>query len=228
MGDEMAFESTFWTRIERAREDPVALEEIVRRYRAPILEYLRRRGLADADAEDLAQEVFVQVCRPEFLRRADRTRGRFRTLLLTVTRHALITHRRRDAAQKRGGGSAPVSLEQGGPEGRSLEDLLEDPRTDAEFDRLWVAHVMRQALDRVRSEERPDGPPYGRALALFLEGQKYREIAAHLAASEQDVANWIHQARLRVKRFAREAIEEYVSSPGELREELHELLGHLT
>jgi len=225
----MAFESTFWTVIKKSIGDPFAIQAIVRRYRPPVVEYLRRRGVSDADAEDLAQEIFVQVCRPEFLRRADRERGRFRSLLLAVTRNLLNSFRRRENTLKRGGSVTILSLEQGGPDGQALEMPVESLSTpDAEFGRLWASHLMKRALERLAEEERPDGAPIARALALHIEDVPYREIANRLGASEQDVANWIYQARRRMKRYARKAIEEYISSPEELQEEIRQLREYLS
>ena len=57
------FLTTVWSVIREAKADPAqALEHIVRRYRDPIYLYLRQRGLQDADAEDLVQDVFSRVC----------------------------------------------------------------------------------------------------------------------------------------------------------------------
>jgi DNA-directed RNA polymerase specialized sigma24 family protein len=90
------FPTTIWTTISQAgAHDRAALEDFAQRYRAPILAYLRGRGFSGNDAEDLCQEVFVRVLQSGVLAKADRSRGRFRSLLLTVTTRVVQDRRRR-------------------------------------------------------------------------------------------------------------------------------------
>jgi RNA polymerase sigma-70 factor (ECF subfamily) len=77
------FPSTFWTRIERETE--LARAEIFTQYRAPIYHFILARARSEHDADDLTQEVFKIVCTGDFLRKADREKGKFRSLLLGVT-----------------------------------------------------------------------------------------------------------------------------------------------
>ena len=89
------FPSTIWTTIRLAGEqEQDALEEFAQRYRAPILNYIQKRGFLGNDAEDLCQDVFVRVLQGRVLAKADRERGRFRSLLLAVTSR-VIQHRLR-------------------------------------------------------------------------------------------------------------------------------------
>jgi DNA-directed RNA polymerase specialized sigma24 family protein len=74
-------------RPERARA------EVFTRYRTPVFNFLRNRGLSEHDAEDVAQDVFLRVCREDFLKKLDRNRGKFRSLLLAVTRHVMLNER---------------------------------------------------------------------------------------------------------------------------------------
>src|SRR5262245_29424830 len=99
------FQSTLWTVIRGAdRGEEAALREFALKYRGPIVAYIARRGLPN-DAEDLAQEVFLRLIQDRVLAKADPSRGRFRSLLLAVTRHVIGHHRERESAQKRGGGN---------------------------------------------------------------------------------------------------------------------------
>jgi sigma-70-like protein len=81
----MHLPTTVWSTLLKVRRDPARVKDlVVRRYRQPVYEFALQRGLPPEDADDVAQEVFLRVCREEFLEKADRTRGRFRTLLLAV------------------------------------------------------------------------------------------------------------------------------------------------
>ena len=70
----------------RDPRDSAAWSQFVRLYMPLIYEYLRRRGLQDADAADVAQNVLRSVAgaMPGFA--YDASRGTFRGWLLTVTR----------------------------------------------------------------------------------------------------------------------------------------------
>src|SRR5437879_692250 len=60
-----------------------ALEKLCRTYWYPLYSYVRRRGYETHDAQDLTQGFFAQFLEKNYLQRADRERGRFRTFLLT-------------------------------------------------------------------------------------------------------------------------------------------------
>ncbi len=55
-------------------------------YTPPVLRYCRLRGLQDADAADVTQEVMAQVARSMRSIRYAPVRGRFRDWLGTITR----------------------------------------------------------------------------------------------------------------------------------------------
>ncbi len=58
------FATTQWSLVLAAREGEhaaAALAELCRRYREPVIAYLRRSGQSGADAEDLAQGFFVRL-----------------------------------------------------------------------------------------------------------------------------------------------------------------------
>jgi hypothetical protein len=77
------FPTTFWGRIQSARGgDDRALDQVLGRYRGPIVAFLRRRGVREDAAEDLCQEVLLRVSRAAFLEKVNPARGRFRSLLL--------------------------------------------------------------------------------------------------------------------------------------------------
>ncbi len=144
------FPTTIWTTIHRAGEqDSAALQRVAERYRQPVLEHIRRRGFQGNDAEDVCQDVFLRVLQGGVLAKADRNRGRFRSLMLAVTTHVILDRfrKRRDV---------PV---------QDIE-RASDEQTDA-FDRTWALHLTQQAIERLRDE----GSPYYDVLAGHLAGQ---------------------------------------------------------
>ncbi len=193
----MHMPSTMWTTILQFHRDPERVKDfVVRRYRQPVLEFARRRGLNDQDAEDVTQEVFLRVCGEQFLKKADEIRGKFRTVLLAVTTHVIGSWHRHATAGIRDR-RREVSIE-----GIQLaERLPEDP----EFDRLWVQNLMAQAMERLKDE------PGTRALKLQLEGLSYQEIARQLGRKTTDVTNFIHRAKERLRKEFERLVAEYSS-----------------
>jgi RNA polymerase sigma factor (sigma-70 family) len=176
----------------------------VRRYRQPVVDFARIQGLSEEDAEDVAQEVFVRVCQEAFLKKANEIRGKFRTVLLTVTHRVIISLRRRETAGVRDRRRA-VSMDG--------IDLPEDASADPEFDRLWVKNLVSQALDRLELD------PAVQALRLHLKGATYQEIAEKLGKKVSDVNNFIHRARERLRQEIELLIAEY-SSREDVAEEI--------
>jgi sigma-70-like protein len=145
------FRTTAWTMIGNAGAgDAKALETFGERYRPAVVAYLRSRGLPEAEADDACQDAFLRVLSGGVLRRADRARGRFRSLLLSVVVHVL-----QDRARKR----REVAM----PEG--VEPVFTE--RDDDFDRAWVLHLAERAMQRLQADE----SPYYDVLKGHLAGQ---------------------------------------------------------
>ena len=120
------------------------LGNLVQLYWLPLREYLvRRHRLAVERAEDVLQGFITDiVVAGELIQRADRDRGRFRTLLLVALDRYLISQRRKQTAQKRGGLVATVSFDD--QQAANREDAV------AAVGRLWARQVLMDACARAR------------------------------------------------------------------------------
>src|SRR6516225_10396576 len=92
--DARQFASTRWSLVAAAaqRDSPdseAALATLCRLYWYPLYAYARRRLPQPQDAQDLTQEFFARLLDKDYLRQADRQRGRFRAFLLTAFKHFL-------------------------------------------------------------------------------------------------------------------------------------------
>jgi len=124
----------------RDTADHAAWQEFVSVYRPVIYRFARRRGLQEADAEDLAQNVLAAVADRITDWEPDNRRARFRTWLCQVAKNQTITMlRRRNADAARGGTTAMAVLQ------NQQEEV-----TDLEVD--YRREVFRLVARKVRNE----------------------------------------------------------------------------
>jgi len=224
----MAFPSTQWSILAQATLNGdaagrLALAEFHRKYREPVMAFIRRRGIAPPDVEDLTQEFFLHLIDKATLRRADATRGRFRSFLLgALVRFLLHAQERRDAV-KRGQGEVPVSLE-------TLAGGAGEPAVPAAdlhaYDRDWAVQLLQQSLETVGADFNRAGRAADFAvLRAYLPGAAqaapgYEESAARLGLGLGAFKTEVHRLRARVREVLRREIAATVSSPEEIDDEV--------
>lgn len=143
------FPTTIWDVVRAAGErDRDALDQIAQDYRAPVVTFIRSRGIHGDLAEDLGQEVFVRLLDGNVLARADATKGRFRSLLCTVTVRVI-----QDWSRERREVAVP-----------DLDLTVAAPS----FDRIWVLYLLERAMKRVKDSS----PRYYAVLRSHLAGEK--------------------------------------------------------
>src|SRR6202790_5649615 len=139
------FPTTRWTMVVAAgdahrKEARSALVSLCENYWYPLYAYLRRRGYATDQAQDLTQDFFIRVLEGRYLDRADPEKGRFRAFLLTSMKFFLADEADRNRAQKRGGGTGP-SLEFSSSEDRYQREPAHDETPEWIFERRWALSV---------------------------------------------------------------------------------------
>lgn len=140
---------TLLTRLRDGR-DGDAWREFVQIYGPVVYRFARNRGLQDADAADLMQDVLRSVTRNAHRMEYDPKRGTFRGWLDTVTRNNFYTflngHRHRPRAS---GDSDTLERLFGTPPAR------DDDGPDAEWEREYQRRLTERAMDRVKGEFQP-------------------------------------------------------------------------
>jgi RNA polymerase sigma factor (sigma-70 family) len=127
----------------RDAADADSWQAFVKTYAPLIYSYCRSRGIQDADAADIAQEVLKQVAQSMRTFEYRPERGRFRDWLGTVTRHKLARFLRKQERALRGAGGD-----------EALGDLgqVVAPEADSEWTAEFNAQILRVALERIRPE----------------------------------------------------------------------------
>ena len=227
------FHTTRWSLVSRMRgvdDSEVArqaLDELCRQSWRPIHVFLRRRGIAEHEAEDLTQGFFQHLLSLELMARAQRERGRFRSFLLSCLKHYLDNQWQRDSAQRRGGHLSAVHLDALEPEARErIEHEALSTSDEQVFDQAWARDVLDRAMTRLRDEFANDGR--FEQLRPALTGSEDRAaIMTATGMNEGAVKVAIHRLRRRYRDLLKQVVADTVADASEVGAELEYLIACL-
>ena len=231
------FQTTQWSLVLTATREGVAqsgaLEQLCRAYWYPLYAYIRRRGNAAPDAQDLTQEFFARLLEKNWLSDIQPNTGRFRSFLLTAVNRFLANEYDRARAAKRGGGAQPFSLDQAEAEERYAMEPADLETPERIFDRRWALTVLDQALNRLRTEVLAAGK--GRQFELFspflsreAEPGEYSSLAQKLELTPGAVGVAVHRLRQRYREILRVEVAGTVSDVAQVDVELQSLFSALS
>ena len=232
-----AFHTTRWSMVLAAQGkssgDVVAsLETLCRQYWPPLYAYVRHRGHAAHDAQDLTQEFFARLLEKDWLTAVDRESGRFRSFLLMVLKRFLANEWDRSHSQKRGGGCEVISLD--AEEAERLYARHDAAALPAEslFDRRWALTLLETVMRRLRGEHESEGTVAKyEVLKPCLTAERgdirYDELAAALSMEPASVRSAVHRLRKRFRELFREEVAGTVANPAELEDEMRAVIAAL-
>jgi RNA polymerase sigma-70 factor (ECF subfamily) len=235
-----AFQSTHWTLVLRARQTQSeisgqkALSTFCEAYWPPLYAFLRHRGHASPEAQDLVQGFFVHLLEQNTLSRADQEKGRLRTFLLGSLQNFLFNEYDRAHALKRGGGKQILSIDDHLPEAEAaMTDTahLSDSRS---YDLVWASTIVKRAWQQLQNAFEMEGKAeWLEVLRPFVAGGgktplSQEEAAAKLEVPIATLRTWLSRLRQRYREALRTEVARTVSDPAEVDQELHYLYQILT
>ena len=178
-------------------DDHAAWQELHDHYAGFIHYILQRARVSATDANDLVQEVMINLMKN--LKNYDVSKGRFRSWLAIVTRSTLKIHYRKIQ-----------SVEKKHDRYKNHMVLFEeqDEVLDKMIEKQWETYISEKALARVEKTIR------GRAIEVFrlsLSGMKTKEIAERLDLQESSVYNFRQRVQRKLKLEIRSLVEELES-----------------
>jgi len=226
-----SFATTHWSVVAKSALTDVpeaadALAQLCEMYWPPIYSFVRRRGYASPDAQDLTQSFFSYFLRTKAYARTDRLQGRFRSFLLASVKHFLANDWDRTQAIRRGGNYQFVPLDQKTAEALYDAAGASDSTAERLFD--WAKTLAGRSLNSLKDELQAAGKlELFEKLKIFLAGDSvipsYDEASARTGLPRATVKTQVHRLRQRYREIVRCEVARTVSSPHEIDDELHYL-----
>jgi RNA polymerase sigma-70 factor (ECF subfamily) len=168
--------------------DEAAFAELVRRHQGRIVSLAYRYLGSAADAEDLAQEVFLRLYRAK---ESYEPKALFSTWVHRITANACLNFIRGRKARRRVSGPMTGDATSGDDAAEFEDENAEAPGERMEKDEL--ARVLRRIVDDLPERQR---------LAIVLnkyEGLCYEDVAAAMEMSIPAVKSLLTRARVNIK-----------------------------
>jgi RNA polymerase sigma factor (sigma-70 family) len=245
-GQSDRFAPTQWSLILAAGQSQVApeiaraaLAQLCQTYWAPLYRFVRSRGHARHDAQDLTQSFFAHLIEHKIYARVDRQKGKFRSFLLASLQNFLVNAYKREQTLKRGGACdfLPLNEEQAA----AAESLFqtrdasnEATSEDCIFEQSWAEALVAAGLTRLSADYKAEGKgELFEELEIFLTANAdplptYEQLAVRMGLLESTLRSHVTRLRARYREALRAEVRRTVSSEAEVDEELRELLRVLT
>ncbi|MCI0541858.1 MAG: sigma-70 family RNA polymerase sigma factor [Verrucomicrobiales bacterium] len=228
------FRTTLWTVVLAAadRSSPdseAALAKLCQTYWLPVYAFIRKRGRSPEQAQDLTQSFFAKFLEMNYVARAERERGRFRSFLMTSVENFLHDEHDRASTRKRGGGQWPLSLDAKLAEEEFLNEPAEALTPASAFEKHWARTLLENVMRRLAEEYRESGKfdLFGQ-LQAHLWGDSdsipYEDLSQRMAMTVVNLRVTAHRMRQRYREILRQEIAHTVTSPDEIDGEIRYLI----
>ncbi|MEZ5304850.1 MAG: sigma factor [Verrucomicrobiales bacterium] len=230
------FPETRWSLVVAAADaadEPAAkraLGELCAIYWYPVYSFFRGRGESPGDAEDLTQEFFAAFIRRRSVETVAPERGKLRAFLLASAKNFLVSEKRKEQTQKRGGGAVPVSIDMNLAEGK----FAGEPRDPAanpeeEFDRAWARTLIGRVRDQMGESYVAAGKAeLAAALLPYLDAgdePPYRDLARQTGQSAGALRVAVFRMRHKYRTLLKQEIADTLADSADLDGEISYLVG---
>jgi len=216
------FKTTHWSSVLHANDGPssqadAALASLYQTYWYPLYVFARRQGQGPEDAQDLVQGFFARVLAKDYLKSADRDKGKFRSFLLMGLKRFMANEWDRANSQKRGGGQQLLSLDETNTETRFLSEPKDEMTPEKAFERRWAMTLLAQVLTQLKVESYAAGKgELFEELEVFLSGENdgnsYSEAGQNLNLSPEALRMSVFRLRSRFRELLRREIANTVET----------------
>lgn len=206
-----------------------SLETLCREYWPPLYAFVRHRGHAVHDAQDLTQEFFARLLEKDWLAGADRERGRFRTFLLMALKRFLANEWDRSQTQKRGGGMKIINLE-------AAESIsIPDPQTTTAellYEHRWALTLLESVMGRLRDEYVAAGrlTQYEQLKPCLTAARgsiNYEVLGGALGMQPASARSAVHRLRKHFRELFRDEVSSTVADPADVDDEMRAVIAAL-
>lgn len=178
------------------QSDAEAWREFIEIYEPLLFRFARRRGLQDADAREIAQNVFLSVAKAVEKWQPDKQKGKFRAWLFCIARNHLINYVAKYSRQRGTGNTSQLQMLRAVPEeSAEIDEITNDYRK--EMFRL-AATQAREAFQEAT---------WNAFWKVAVLGHNVKQVAEELEISTTAV----YIARSRVTARIREIVQEWES-----------------
>jgi len=232
------FATTRWSVVlaageQQSDEAHQALAQLCETYWYPLYAYVRSRVRDAHEAKDLTQAFFCHFLEKDAIAKAQPDRGRFRTFLLTALRNFLANEWSKTRAEKRGGGTAMLSLDFGSAESRFQVEPFHELTPERLFERRWVLTLLNGVLENLQSEFALAGKQhYFEQLKGALTGEftadDYTRAGETLGITPAAAKQAAYRMRKRYREMFRQEVARTTANEEEIADEMQRLLQSLT
>lgn len=165
------------------------------RFRGPIVRFARGLGLAESEAEDVAQETLIAFARGLEGGQYDRSQGRLSQWLFGIAYRQSLNHRRRSARlharESPGSGDSPA-----------LDAMVDEQTASHSWDEEWEQTVLTACMQQVRREV--EETSYQAFELVVLMDRKPAEAAEMLEVPIKTIYNAKHRVLKRIRELRHE------------------------
>jgi DNA-directed RNA polymerase specialized sigma24 family protein len=206
-----------------------ALADFCQAYWPPLYAFLRHRGHASPEAQDLVQGFFAHLLERKTLTRADQDKGKLRTFLLGSLQNFVFNEYDRAHALKRGGRHQVVSIDDHLPEAEASMMQTMHLSDSAAYDLVWASNIVKRAWQHLEDTFEAEGKKeWFEVLRPFVAGGAKTPLNQENAAKKLEVPiatlrTWLSRLRQRYREALRTEVSSTVASPSDVDQELHYL-----